>query len=262
MDTAVKDTEKRYRAPALDKGLDILELLAAEPRGLTRAEIVRAMGKSPSEIYRMIERLVARDYVSRSVQGDRYELTMKMFLLGVKHPPMRRLRAQAQPLMDVFADITLQSVHLTALDRSHVVVIAQASGPANWEFRLRIGSELGLLTTSSGEVLLAFQDEATLENLITKASASTKNSVEQNKDAILPKLSKIREVGYRLANSLQLIGVTDISVPILDNENKAFAVLTCPYIRRIDEEHIKKHPAKPEETLNHLRVLAQNISIR
>lgn len=262
MDTPVKDTEKRYRAPALDKGLDILELLAAEPHGLTRAEIVRAMGKSPSEIYRMIERLVARDYVSRSAQGDRYELTMKMFLLGVKHPPMRRLRAQAQPLMDVFAEKTLQSVHLAALDRSHAVVIAQASGPANWEFRLRIGSELGLLTTSSGEVLLAFQDDATLENLITRASASTANSVLQNKQAILPELTKIREIGYRLANSLQLVGVTDITVPILDNENKAFAVLTCPYIRRIDEEHLEKQHTKPEETLGYLQALAQDISIK
>ncbi len=63
-------TRDRYRAPALDKGLDILELLATEPGGLTRAEIVRAMGRGPSEIYRMLERLVARGYVSRSAEGD------------------------------------------------------------------------------------------------------------------------------------------------------------------------------------------------
>lgn len=261
MDKAVKEPEKRYRAPALDKGLDILELLASEPHGLTRAEIVRAMEKSPSEIYRMIERLVARDYISRSAQGDRYELTMKMFLLGVKHPPMRRLRAQAQPIMDIFAEQTLQSVHLAALDRSHAVVIAQASGPANWEFRLRIGSELGLLTTSSGEVLLSFQDEPTLEDLINRASADSKVSASKNKALISPKLEAIRKIGYRLEDSLQLVGVTDITVPILDNENKAFAVLTCPYIRRIDEAHLDKAHTKPEETLEHLRVLAQSISI-
>ena len=37
----------RYRAPALDKGLDILELLSEYPDGLTRAEIVKALGRSP-----------------------------------------------------------------------------------------------------------------------------------------------------------------------------------------------------------------------
>ena len=45
--------EDRYRAPALDKGLDILELLARQPQGLTRAEIVKKMDRNASEIYRM-----------------------------------------------------------------------------------------------------------------------------------------------------------------------------------------------------------------
>jgi len=65
-------SDDRYRAPALDKGLDILELLAQQPQGLTRAEIVKEMDRSASEIYRMLERLVARQYVMRSIAGDRY----------------------------------------------------------------------------------------------------------------------------------------------------------------------------------------------
>src|SRR5476649_2021751 len=81
----------RYRAPALDKGLDILELLAEQPQGLTRAEIVKAMGRGPSEIYRMLERLVARQFVTRSLEGDRYALSLKLFVLSHRHPPIQRL---------------------------------------------------------------------------------------------------------------------------------------------------------------------------
>ncbi|WP_262054467.1 helix-turn-helix domain-containing protein, partial [Burkholderia thailandensis] len=51
---------ERYRAPALDKGLDILELLAEQKEGLTRTEITKELGRNASEIYRMLERLVAR----------------------------------------------------------------------------------------------------------------------------------------------------------------------------------------------------------
>ena len=39
--------DRKYRAPALDKGLDILELLSDEPKGLTRAEIVKEMDRLP-----------------------------------------------------------------------------------------------------------------------------------------------------------------------------------------------------------------------
>ena len=79
--------DDRYRAPALDKGLDILELLAQQPQGLTRAEIVKEMDRSANEIYRMLERLVARQYVMRSASGDRYALSLKLFALANMHPP-------------------------------------------------------------------------------------------------------------------------------------------------------------------------------
>ena len=92
-----------YRAPALDKGLDILELLATQPQGLTRAQIVKDMARSPNEIYRMLERLVARQYVTRSASGDRYALSLKLFAMAHAHPPLNRLVNQALPVMDDFA---------------------------------------------------------------------------------------------------------------------------------------------------------------
>ena len=147
----------RYRAPALDKGLDILEVLADQARGLTRSEIVKALGLSPSQIYRMLERLVARGYVTRDEGGDRYALTMKLFLLATRHPPLRRLVAQAQPLMDQFAREIRQSCHLVVPEGGAGIVVAQASPLGHWEFRARIGGLLDLFSTSSGLTLLAFQ---------------------------------------------------------------------------------------------------------
>ena len=59
------DEDERYRAPALDKGLDILELLAGVDGGLTQAEIAKKLDRSPNEFYRMLDRLVRRGYVTR-----------------------------------------------------------------------------------------------------------------------------------------------------------------------------------------------------
>src|SRR5260370_42528703 len=56
-DMTDSDELDRYRAPALDKGLDILELLAGEEEGLSQAEIAKALGRTPNEHYRMLERL-------------------------------------------------------------------------------------------------------------------------------------------------------------------------------------------------------------
>lgn len=255
------DATDRYRAPALDKGLDILELLAEQPSGMTRSEIVNAMGRSPSEVYRMIERLVARQYVRRSMQGDRYALSMKLFLLGSAHPPMRRLTSYAQPLMDDFANKTLQSIHLATAEAGSVIVIAQASGPANWEFRLRVGAELDLITTGSGKTLLAFQDEEGKAELLHSHDSEKLDGKFDEILEIQNELDDIRKNGYRVSKSGQLMGVTDISVATVGKDGNAFGVLTCPYIERVDPVLSRGPRLSVAETKTLMIELAEAISV-
>ena len=247
------ETDSRYRAPALDKGLDILEILAAQAEGMTRAELMRAMARSPSEIYRMLERLVARGYVTRAEGGDRYALSLKLFLLAHRHPPLRRLVAEAQPLMDEFARETGQSCHLVVPGRRMALVVAHAMPEATWEFRVRVGAELDFFGTGSGRTLLAFQlaerRPATLAQWgLADADAALR--------AIEPHLSEVRRAGYREAPSEQLAGVVDLSAPVLGPDGDAFAVLTCAFIL---------HPGEDAETrrsvaLHKLRALCAALS--
>ena len=223
----------RYRAPALDKGLDILELLAAQPNGLTRAEIVKAMERSPSEIYRMLERLVVRDYVTRSQEGDRYSLSLKLFVLGHQHPPIERLVARALPAMDTFARAAEQSCHLGIYDRGNVVVVAQVNGPGSWGLSIRLGVRVSLVDTGSGHVLVAFQSAQRRAEMLAEHKALD-GEVPMPETELQAILGKVRDLGYWQGDSQQAFGVTDISTPILGPGGDALAVLTCPFIRRID----------------------------
>ncbi len=250
-DETAKD--ERYRAPALDKGLDILELLSEQPSGLTRAEIVKAMGRGPSEVYRMLERLVARDYVSRSPEGDRYALTMKLFVLAHRHPPVRRLVTRALPLMDAFARDAGQSCHLVVPDRDAAIVVAHASCPGNWEFGIRIGAHIDLLTTGSGQTLLAFQDEHAKAEIAARWEGTR---MAEAFAGLEPALAGYRSAGHRIGESQQIRGVNDISVPILSPEGYAIAVLTCPYIQRLDNGQ-----ANITQTLGLLKDVAAKLSL-
>ena len=255
MNEQPEKNEDRYRAPALDKGLDILELLADAPKGLTRAELVKAMGRSPSEIYRMLERLVARNYVARSLEGDRYELSMKLFALAHRHPPVRRLLAQATPLMDAFARRTHQSCQLVVPEHGAAVVVAQASPPDLWEFKVRVGAELDPLTTSSGLTLLAFQEPDRQRQ--TLAVWRGPKMAEKLK-AAEAELAAIRSQGYRIGSSQQLRGLTDISAPVMGPNREAIAVITCPFAERLDLPEL----SDPDQVLRQLQELARNLSLK
>lgn len=226
-------TAERYRAPALDKGLDILELLAEQPQGLTRGEIVKAMGRSPSEIYRMLERLVARRYVTRSPEGDRYALSLKLFVLAHRHPPVNRLVARALPAMDAFTKAAEQSCHLGVYDRGNVTIVAQVASQVNWGLSIRLGARVSLIDTGSGHVLLAFQTDERRTEMQAEHEV-IEGEVPASPRALKSMLEKVRAAGHWQGNSQQTFGVTDVSMPILGPDGHAVAVLTCPYIRRID----------------------------
>lgn len=233
LDESALPPEDRYRAPALDKGLDILELLASQPHGLTRAEIVKEMDRSASEIYRMLERLVARQYVMRNPSGDRYALSLKLFALANMHPPLSRLINQALPVMDEFTRKAEQSCHMGVYDRGNVLISAQISSPSGWSFSVPRGARVGLLDTASGHLLLAYADPGSYQRMLAEHTPLD-GEVPISEAQLADTLSNIREQGYLERNSAQSFGVVDISFPILGPDKTALATLTCPYIRRID----------------------------
>jgi DNA-binding IclR family transcriptional regulator len=225
--------DARYRAPALDKGLDILELLCSQPAALTRGEIDKALGRRPSEGYRMLERLVARRYVTRSLEGDRYAPSLKLFLMAQEHPPMNRLITHSRPWMEAFAKRAEQSCHLGLYEDGNILIVAETASPGKLSLSVRPGSLVNLVDTGSGHVLLAFQKpENRAQLLATHQPLEGETAISQAE--LKSRLSRVRANGYWQGDSQHAKGIIDIAVPLLGPDGQAFAALTCPYITRID----------------------------
>ena len=74
--------KRRYPTPALEKGLDILELFAHEPAGLTKSDVARRLNRTVSEIFRMLLCLEERGYIGRAEDDDRFRLSLKIFRMA------------------------------------------------------------------------------------------------------------------------------------------------------------------------------------
>src|SRR5258705_13649395 len=93
-----RDVKRYYPTPALEKGLDILELFASTPEGLTVSEAARRLNRTVSEILRMILCLEQRGYLAQSPHKERHHLTLRLFRLPQEHPPTKRLLTEAPPI--------------------------------------------------------------------------------------------------------------------------------------------------------------------
>lgn len=228
------EKNRKYRAPALDKGLDILEFLATSPDGLTQAEIAKGIDRSPNEIYRMLDTLVQRNFVTSSPGGDKFMLSLKLLILANAHPPRRRLLDIAEPLMRNFTQECEQSSHIALWEDGDVVIASSISAPGNWRLALRPGATVGMYNTGSGMVLAAFQTMETRKRMI-REHRLVKGEEMIDEAEFNEVLNRVREAGCTREPSQTVTGVINLSFPILDPSGNALAALTCPFIERIDD---------------------------
>ena len=238
-----KKQSKNYSAPALEKGLDILELLSNFEEGLTQAEIANKLNKSVNEIYRMITTLKNREYVDLDNEKEIYRLSFKILNMTAKFEPVKTLATKAIPIMKEITTKANQSVHLAIYTKGKILIIAQEDSPSSFNYHVSVGASFDLLETSSGRVILTFQNEKERKRRLERRKFYSK--FEKSSSISISELKKIEKLfskntmkkieinKYELVKSLQIKGVTNISVPIFDYTNNAIAALTIPFVDRI-----------------------------
>src|SRR3954470_11332316 len=121
-DADLDDSDRRYRAPALEKGLDILELLATATQPMTLTAIVNELGRSHGELFRMVQVLEFRGYIEQDKVNDGYLLTDRLFSLGMQQPRTRNLIEIALPIMRQLSLEIGQACHLALHTLGEMVV--------------------------------------------------------------------------------------------------------------------------------------------
>ncbi|SFS19044.1 transcriptional regulator, IclR family [Dyella sp. OK004] len=221
-------TPPKYRAPALDKGLDILELLAASPTPLTIAEVSEGVGRSRGEIFRMLQVLEERDYITRGEGDTGYSITPRLFRLGMEQPQLKTAVEAALPVMHRLADLVEQSCHLVVPSREQIVVIARIDPPGEIGLVVRVGHRRPMSQATSGHVLLAYQSDE-IRNLWLDMIATHEPDLDRKK--LLKLVAQVRARGYASAPSHIVDGVTDLSAPVMEHGH-AVCALTIPFIER------------------------------
>ena len=251
LDSATDESERKYRAPALDKGLDILELLARHGAPMTTSQMAITLSRSVSELFRMILALEHRGYIEASPDGrDGYTLTNKLFTLGIAQGSARSLLETALPVMKELARELGQSCHLTVPSGDQIVVVGRIESPMDLGFSVRVGYRRRLIDTHSGALLYGFAPEESKTRWLPQLHASADpEQIEQ----FLQKSRAAAARGYVQSPSDFVDGVTDMCIPILGLDG-ATATIIVPFIA------IKGQTVTHEQVIEKLKSAARKIA--
>lgn len=224
------DDKTSYAAPALEKGLDILELLAEVGEPLSTRAIAERLARSKGEIFRMVFVLQQRGYLVREAGTDRLALSRRLFDLGIRTPGGRQLTSIVLPLMERFSEESGQAAHLVVLSRAQTVVLATTSGHLDATVIVRLGYGRPALEANSGLLILAFQSEPRRRALMREASPADHEKLAS--PTLRASFAEIRSVGHRIAASRDIMAVTDIACPVIGPAGHAEAAILVPSLQR------------------------------
>lgn len=224
-------TKSEYSAPALEKGLDIVELLAVAGEALTAREIGDRLGRSKNEIFRMVFVLLERGYLYRDPTTDKLSLSNRLFELGMRTPRTRGLTEIALPAMQQLSNLLGYSSHLVVINRGETVVVASAVGRSDINFSLQLGYRRPAVDAASGQAIIAFQSPDERSRLIKESFAISQ--LKTGKRVLASILDQIATEGSVVSDSHDVVGVTDICAPILDKEGHAIASIVIPCLRKV-----------------------------
>ena len=227
--------ETRYVVPALDKGLDVLELLAREAGGLSLNEIARC----------------ARPHVERAVSNGGRACAARIHRAARRRPlyvDAQAVRAGASTQADQVADRCRGAADAGARASGAAVVPSDgfSRGPRDGRRRGRQPGALcvrneGRARSSALPILrratccLRFRTTAG----VAQCSRRTRRSRASSTSIPLSSRKSFDDVagkGYAEVQSRQTRGVTNIAFPISGPTGRAVAVLNIPYIERIDKK--------------------------
>ena len=182
-------------APALDRGLSVLEFLQRHRRGATVAEVSQALGIPPASAYRLVNTLEARRFIARNRDDGRYRLGPEILLLAGSALAGLDLRAVARPHLQQLFDRTKETVELSMLESDHLVVIDKVEGEESVH-TLDVGGHRSPFYESAGLVLLAGLGERRLQAVVGRHLETDPRKMLFGPRRLPAVLEQIRKQGY------------------------------------------------------------------
>ena len=218
----------RYQAPALNRGIDVMETLAAHADGLAPSEISRLLSLSTSQLFRILATLELRGYVSRVNGGERYVVTLRLFTVAHRQSKLARLLAVAEPVMRGTARQVQQAILLSVRNGPQMVVISFVPAPAVVSIMVPVGQEYSLVNSTAGLLHLSREEPGTRAALVAEIESIDKNRLDRNRLKMIPRLAGEQSL---VEPSPDIEGVTNHTTVLSDCDGRPFASLSLPFVK-------------------------------
>jgi IclR family transcriptional regulator, acetate operon repressor len=216
---------------SLGKAADIIEMLAAEPRGLSVATIAKGLGFNASTTHHLVATLRQRGFLDQDPETRFYRLGYHLVSLVNEFVSEADIYAIGAGPIRELRDASGDTAYLTILQEREIFVVFEATGlhPVQTR-RPRLPGQTVLHGIASGKTLLAHLPDERRQALLasTPLTKFTPNTIATPEE-LERELAAIRAQGYALDREEWLLGLACVAAPVFDRHDACVATASVAY---------------------------------
>ena len=181
-------------------------------------DLANTTGLPKSTTHRLVTALVNEGLLVQDEDSHKYALSLHVTALGASILNSHTVRKSARPILMELRDQTHESVHLAVLEGLEAVIIDTEDS----YFFVRAvnvpGQHLPAHAVSTGKVLLAYQWEVRLREILShaKLTSYTEHTITDPR-LLHEELRRVRAIGYAVSIGELEEGIDAVAAPIFDH---------------------------------------------
>lgn len=218
--------------------MEVFELIAATPNGLTVQEIVNATNHSKTSIYRIACSLEETGYLHKNEITGKYTLSRKLFILGLSTLGTTTIMEHAYEPMRHLRDCLKETVVLGTIINNRIIILEQITGAHHFSFILKPGTEINLHASAPGKAIVANLEPEEKRTIIENIEFIRYNeNTITSRTEFTKELEEVTAKGYAVDWGEELSGVRCIGAPVFNQNGKVAAAVwvTGPSERLADD---------------------------
>lgn len=185
-------------------------------------ELAQSISISKPATFHLLRTLELEGFVAKGTDAT-YQLDWGLYELGSAVIRSVDLNRIARIHLDRLAEESGEAVLLGILDGHSVLYLDRGQATESFSMVANIGRRSPLHTNASGKVLLAYQEQGFIDEVLaTNLTANTPATIV-NPDVLEKELREARRDGYATCWQEQELGLCSVAVPIFDYSGKACA---------------------------------------
>ena len=204
---------EKYSAPAAACAAEILKYLARAPEPQSPPEIARAIGRSKSLVFRVLQELMRQEFVERPANGNAYALAFGALEVGTAFLAKSDFMHSIQTVLRDLARTTEETVNLGVLRGNDVLYLAKHEGRNSVLTLSHVGGRVPATCTSLGKAILAQLPQTEVKALVPKPLPRLTSQSIGTLTALAADLAATRQRGWAFDDGEAVLGRSCIERP-------------------------------------------------